>query len=116
MIRELRTLEASELVVGFDATDGRARWHASFPHDDGTLAALATALALTHHGSDPPLGDVAVDRLGPPGSPVIAQAGGTILAAGSRADLEAALASRPADPDDWPAIESGWLVKIDPEA
>ena len=39
------------------------------PGDDGTFAAVATALALTGGGSDPPLDGVAVDRLGPPGAP-----------------------------------------------
>src|SRR4051812_37376271 len=47
MVREMRSLDRGELVVGFDAVDGSLRWHAALPRDDGTFAALAPALSLT---------------------------------------------------------------------
>ena len=47
MIREWRTLDDSDLVVGLDPADGHLRWFATVPRDDGTLSALATAIVLT---------------------------------------------------------------------
>jgi hypothetical protein len=112
MIPELRTLDGAEIVVGFDPKDGHLRWSATLPHDDGTFAALATAWVLSGGGADPPLEGVAVDRLGPPGSPVMARTGSGLVAAGSRSDLRAALARTPT-----PAtIATGLQFRVDPQA
>jgi hypothetical protein len=117
MVREFRVLDEAELAVGFEPGDGRVRWRVTAPHDDGTFAALATALALTGGGSDPPLGDMAVDRLGPPGAPVMARSPEVLALAGSRAALAEALgqAGR-AEPVGRPTLDSGWLVRLDPAA
>src|SRR4051794_32001443 len=99
MARELRSLDGGELVVGFDRDDGTPHWHATLPRDDGTIAALAPALALTDGGREPPIGDLAVDRLGPPGSPLAVRAPNGLVLAGSRDALVAAL--RPDRPRAW---------------
>ena len=72
-----------EMVAEFAARPGRVRpaidpgrrrlarlVRRAYPRDDGTFANLATALALTDGGSEPPLGAWTVDRLGPPGAAV----------------------------------------------
>src|SRR5262249_55156672 len=46
MARELASLEQAEFQLGLGA-DGSTHWLATIPGDDGTVAALATALALT---------------------------------------------------------------------
>src|SRR3954447_431252 len=91
MVREMRSLDRGELVVGFDRDDGAPRWHATLPRDDGTIAALAPALALTDGGREAPIGDLAVDRLGPPGSPLAVRSSSALILAGSRDDLVVAL-------------------------
>jgi hypothetical protein len=116
MVREWRTLDGAELVLGCDPTDGRLRWFATVPRDDGTFAALASAIALTDGATEPPLGDVAVDRLGRAGSPLMARVGRAAVAAGTRNDLQAALDRTHAAPAAWPAIDSGALVRLDPDA
>lgn len=114
MVRELRSLDAAEVVLRIDPDDGRAHWRAILPRDDGTFAALATALALTGGGSDLPLDGVPVDRTGPPGSPVMARLAGGLALAGSREELAAARNQpRAAGPF---SIDSGWLLHLDPEA
>ena len=66
-------LDQADLVLWFDPENGSPQWYASLPRDDGSIANLATALALTDGGPEPPLGTVTVDRLGPPPSPLIAR-------------------------------------------
>jgi hypothetical protein len=90
MARELRLLDGAEVGIAF-AADGRLVWHAILPRDDGTFAAAGTALALTDGGGDPPLGGVAVDRLGPPGAPLMARTAGALVVAGTRDALRTAL-------------------------
>jgi hypothetical protein len=116
MVREWRTVHGSELVVRYDAADGHLRWSATVPRDDGTLAALATALALTDGAREEPLGDVPIDRLGPPGSPVMAVVGKTVVAAGARDELPTALTRTPAAAESWPAIDSGILFQLVPDS
>jgi hypothetical protein len=115
MARELRLLDGAELGIGLDAA-GPLRWHAALPRDDGTFAALGTALVLTDGGSDPPLGAVPVDRLGPPGAPLMARTAGALVVAGTRDDLRAALELVPPGPPARPALETGVLVRLVPGA
>jgi hypothetical protein len=114
-VRELRTLDGAEIVLRLDPGDGRLRWRAVVPRDDGTFAAVATALALTDGGSDPPLDGIAVDRLGPPGAPVMARLPNGLALAGSRAELVEAR-DRPRIAPGGPAADSGWFVHLDPDA
>ncbi|MEO6810108.1 MAG: hypothetical protein ABI353_13425 [Isosphaeraceae bacterium] len=113
MVQELRPLDDAEIILGFDQADGRLRWRAVLPGDDGTFAALATALALTDGGQDEPIDGIAVDRLGPPGAPLMARSARGEVVAGSREDLRIALKRDPAGPS---PIGSGWIVRLDPEA
>ena len=83
-VQELKTFDGTEASFTCDPTEGRIRWHAIVPHDDGTLAALVTALALTDGAREVPLGSIAVDRLGRPGSPVTAQVQQRFVVAGDR--------------------------------
>ena len=115
MARELRGLDGAEAVLGFDAA-GLLRWHATLPRDDGTLAAVGTALALTDGGSDPPLGAVPVDRLGPPGAPLLALTAGGLVLAGTRDDLRVVLEHIADGPPAGPALETGGLIRVAPEA
>ncbi|MBX6314654.1 MAG: hypothetical protein IRY99_17325, partial [Isosphaeraceae bacterium] len=112
MARELRLLDGAEFQLAF-GDGGRVRWFASLPRDDGTLSAMATALVLTEGAAEPPLGTARVDRLGPPGSPLLAQAAGGVAIAATRDDLQIALEPRRRDPAE---IETGWLVRLDLEA
>lgn len=116
--RELAVLDGAELTIACDPDDGRLAWLFAVPHDDGTFAALATALVLTDGASEPPLGEVAIDRLGRPGSPVMARLSQAIIAAGSRADLARALAQKrpPTIAIDPTSFESGWLAHYEPGA
>jgi len=112
MVRELRTLDGTEVAIGFDDA-GRARWSATVPADDGTFAALATALALSGGGAEEAIGPARVDRLGPPGSALMARVGATVIAAGTRPDLRAALDRLPLEP---PAPGPGLRFRLDPAA
>jgi hypothetical protein len=114
-VRELRTLDGAEVALRLDPGDGRLRWRAVLPRDDGTFAAVATAMALTDGGSDPPLDGIAVDRLGPPGAPLMARFPGGLALAGSRAELVEAR-DRPRFAWDGPTPDSGWFVQLDPDA
>lgn len=114
MVEELRLLDAARLAVGLDP-DGRWRWHLIVPHDDGTLDALASALALTDGGAEAPLDGAAVDRLGRGDAVRLARRGESVVLAGSRDDLARGLAAlrgpdalNPAD------LVSGWLLHVDP--
>jgi hypothetical protein len=114
MIPELRTLDGAEVDIWFDG--GRTHWFALVPHDDGTFAALTTALALTDGGADEPLSDLAVDRVGPPGSTLLGRApDGAFLLADDRAGLAAARERLRAGRE-CSAASSGWLVRVDPLA
>jgi hypothetical protein len=111
----LKRLDQARVVFAFDPdADGALQWYATLPRDDGTFAALATAMALTGGASDAPVGAVAVDRLGPPGAPLMARGDDRLALAGSRAALVAALAPAPAGLPVEPAIESGLGLRLDP--
>ena len=72
MVREWGVLHEAEFQLRLDPEDGSARWRFAAPRDDGTLAALITALRLTGGGDEAPLADGrrAVERLGGPGAAV----------------------------------------------
>ena len=145
MVRELSTIDDSSFGLGFDP-DGTARWSLAAPRDDGTLAAFATALALTGGGAEPPLrlGSVdteaddrtestlvdpsknavaEVDRLGGPGSLLMARSGPAVALAPDRPGLLDGLAR--ADSAREKAVDgrgplridpSGWAARLDVEA
>ncbi len=87
MIPELRTLDDAGLAIRFEVEGARPTWRAFLPRDDGTFAALASAFVLTDGESETPLGEVPVDRLGRPGSPLMARGPGIVLIAPDRAGL-----------------------------
>jgi hypothetical protein len=66
MARECRSLEGARLLAW--PTPLAWRWSIAFPSDDGIIRDLLFAQALTEGAQEPPIGDWAVDRLGPPGS------------------------------------------------
>jgi hypothetical protein len=90
MIAELASLDDASLAFS-RAPDGRLCWNALIPRDDGTFAALATALTLTDGGPDAPIDGLAVDRLGPRDAPVATRAPGAFVLASSRDDLRAGI-------------------------
>lgn len=87
MAGELRAFDQAELRLTVDPATGQARWQALAPHDDGSLAALTTALALTDGATLEPIGAARVLRLGPPGSAVAVSRPGFLAAASRRDDL-----------------------------
>jgi hypothetical protein len=114
MVRELRALNDAEAVVRI-VPEGLS-WWAVFPRDDGTLAALGPALGLTDgQRQDAPDGLVALDRLGPPGSPLLgrATAGGLALAS-SPAALDQARDRLHLNKESSPAVPDGWHARFDP--
>lgn len=113
-VRELELLDGLRIALNIDH-EGAPRWSATVPGDDGTFAAMATAIALTDGASLPPEGPFRVDRLGPVGSPLLAAKGATAILASDRPALSAAIAaaSRPDAPG--PSAFEGWLVRVDPE-
>ncbi len=119
MAGELRGLDQADLVLWFDAADGAPHWYAALPRDDGSFANLALALAMTDGGREPPLGAVAVDRLGPPPSPLLARTPDRFAIADAREPLRRAIGPPRACPwddgADLPALDSGWLIGVDPE-
>lgn len=92
---ELKSLHGGQLVLGVDPDSHAIRWQGWIPDDDGTFASVATALALTDGGPDEPIGTFSVDRLGPPGGPLMAVGPRGVALASSRAELSRAIASRP---------------------
>ena len=90
MAEDLRTLDGAEVALWSEPEGGRLAWNAILPDDDGTFAALATSLVLSGGAAEGPLGGLAVDRLGPPGSPLMAKAPRGLLVAGDRPGLESA--------------------------
>ena len=87
MIREFRGLDGAEFLLGRDPDAGGARWRAAVPRDDGSFAALATALALTDGGVEVPLGAAQVFRVGPPGSALASVREGRLALGSTREEL-----------------------------
>ncbi len=117
MMRELRTLDGARMGLRYDG-DGRAGWSLVVPRDDGSIAALATALALTDGRPEPPVGGALVDRLGPEDSPLMARDGRGVVVAGTREALAEGLRRlRPEVPEAGPnPPPTGFLVRIDSAA
>jgi hypothetical protein len=113
MLTELRNLHGARLDLGFEAGTGRVRWRAVVPGDDGSIAALASALALTDGACEEPIGEVAVLRLGPPGAAVAAQRPGRLALASARDGLRLAL-DEPDPPVDADDPGPGWHARLDP--
>ncbi len=112
MISELRLLD--EMVAELSTGKGPEGWSwwAAIPHDDGTLAALATAMALTDGQAEPALGPARVDRLGPAGSVLMARrSDGALAVAPNREALAAAFEDldEPHDPITLPDGLHLWL-------
>ena len=83
-------LHDAELRIDLGSADGKARWYAIVPHDDGTLSAAVTAMRLTGGATEPPAGDrdeIIVERLGPTGAPVSARIGDMLIFGGTREEL-----------------------------
>ena len=121
MVHELTLLEGAQAAL--DPTpQGGLPWWLVIPADDGTFAAIGTALALTDGLADSPLGTASVDRLGPPGSPLLAhRAEGGVALAGDRPTLARALDHQnqcEADPKPIPPflLESGWNASLNLQA
>jgi hypothetical protein len=126
MVREWAVLHEARLELDFDVTAPSPRFRMFVPRDDGTLAALLTALRLSGGSSEPPLesGKAAVLRLGGPGSAVATlldpgaakcRSSGLIVAS-SRADLEGPGLAR-ADARSLPPAESpdsGFVFQVEP--
>jgi len=90
MVNELRQLDAAEAALWFGPDRDQPVWGATLPHDDGSFAALATALVLSGGAVEGPIDGLTVDRLGPPGSPLMARAPQGLLVAGSPEGLKEA--------------------------
>lgn len=110
MLGELRNLDGAVLSIGFAPETGRVQWRAVLPHDDGSFAAMATALALTDGAVEAPMGTEPVLRLGPPGS---ALASGRAWAS-TREGLRAAIDGPSPPRDRADPSRSGWQLGLDP--
>ena len=118
MIPEWKVLHGAEYRLGFDHEKAAARWSLVVPADDGTFAALITALRLTGGDHEAPLADgtLAVERLGGPGAAVGVRrepAKGVALAS-SRAVLERAGLDPPELLALADTLESGLVFQVDP--
>ena len=91
MSQEWRVLHAAEFCVNWEGADGRPRWHAIVPKDDGTVAAGATALRMTDGATERPIAfegsEISVERLGRPGAILAAQVGGAVILGSTRDQL-----------------------------
>jgi len=93
MVREWSVFHEARFQLGFDPETGAGRWRLTVPGDDGTLAALITALRLSGGSNEAPVGNgtIAVNRLGGPGAAVAVRRAGGVVLASSRAELDRGL-------------------------
>jgi hypothetical protein len=113
MINELPLVDDATFDLAQGA-DGRIVWNAAIPHDDGSIDALATAMALTDGAALPPLDGFAVDRLGKPGAPLMTKGRAALIVASSIEGVKAGLErSRTAEP---PITDSGVILHLNPKA
>jgi len=90
MIQEWSVFHDAQLQLGLDPKTGSARWLFTVPGDDGTIAALITALRLSGGSNEAALenGTIAVERMGGPGAAVGARSASGVMMASSRAELD----------------------------
>lgn len=124
MTNEFRLADGATVSYRFPDDDGPGAWSVRILRDDGGIAAVATALTLSEGHAEAPFDGFAIDRLSKDGSAWMARDESkperVVLLAGSRKELEATIASirakdsgtRPA----WPSLDSGWVVRLDPDA
>jgi hypothetical protein len=118
MIAEWKILDGAEYHLGYHTEENSRRWRLDVPGDDGTFAALITALRLTGGAQEAPPaeGKPTVERLGRPGA-AVGRRGGPgrgITLASSSAELEQAV-ERPANLLALAtALESGLVFRVDP--
>jgi hypothetical protein len=97
MAREWKVLHNAELRFNLATSEGKLRWCAVVPCDDGTLAAAVTAMRITDGATEDAISlagrEIAVERLGPRGAVVSAQIGETLFFGDSRAELVRVLES-----------------------
>jgi hypothetical protein len=117
MVSELRVVDGAWGTLGFEPIDGKAAWRVTVPHDDGTVAALVTALTLSGGESLPvPKGASSLQRLGPPGSSVMAQTAGAQVAIANTKDGLIAWGPNAVAPISRPdGLDSGFTIRLDPE-
>ncbi|OJW17109.1 MAG: hypothetical protein BGO49_08165 [Planctomycetales bacterium 71-10] len=90
--REWRAFDGAGLAAGLDA-DGRLRWSAAVPRDDGSVAALVTSMRLSGGSDEPPTPEGwPVRRLGGPDAALAAVTPSGVAFAGRRPELEATVA------------------------
>lgn len=121
MVRELRLLRDAEFRLGFGATRAdRPWWGATMPGDDGSFAAMGAALALTDGAAMPPVEGLEVDRLGPPGTPLMArdESNGVALASDPKRLDEAVARLRDPGRPEIDGVEGldGWVARLDVSA
>ena len=91
MTPEWRVMDGTQIGFNVSAADGKPRWYAVVPRDDGTLSAGITAQRLTSGSPDLLLTvegrGQSVERLGPIGGTVAAQIGETLIVGSSREEL-----------------------------
>ncbi len=94
MVREWSVFHDARFQLGFDPETGSGRWRLTVPRDDGTLAALITAMRLSGGSNEAPVGNGSIDvnRLGGPGAAVAVRGAGGVVLASSRAELDRGLA------------------------
>jgi hypothetical protein len=113
MVRELAGLDGAHVEVGFARGSGRAWWRATVPNDDGSLAALVQAVALTDGACEEPIEGAPVVRVGAEGSPVSATSDRRLALASTRDGLRIALDRLMAAPAR-PAGPSSLRGRLDP--
>lgn len=120
MVPELKTLDGAQASARWEKGTGKPIWSVTIPGDDGTFAALATALSLTDGSEIAPIGNARADRLGPKekDSPILAQKGRLVVIASTRDEAALALKrlENAGDPDeaDRGNPPSGFVADFDP--
>lgn len=112
MVPELRNFHLATFRL-YVEPDGSLAWLADIPSDDGSLAAIGTALALTDGQTLP--GDPPIDQLGPRDGPFMAVLGSRAVISSSATRLRTALITPPSPlklPDH---ADSALLFQIEPE-
>ena len=88
-------LHGAELIVNWEEANGAPRWYAVVPRDDGTVAAGVTASLLSDGARGASLrfegNEIAVTRLGRPGSFFAAHAGDGVIFGSARDELTTAV-------------------------